>query len=172
MRKPKLILMCGLARCGKSTWIKKNKKDAIVICPDEIRWKIFNHQFFFPAENFVWGIAMSMTRLLLDQGKDVIIDATNTTFASRGRFISIARGLGLKTQVIWLQTSIKTCLKRNSKSNKDNKLPDGVIESMAERFEDPIYYKEADVSVTSLNGNKYNPALGFSYYNPELTKGK
>ena len=38
-----LILMCGLARSGKSTWIKKNQADAIVVSPDDIRAEIFGH---------------------------------------------------------------------------------------------------------------------------------
>ena len=141
--------MCGLARCGKSTWIRKNKGDAIVISPDNIRTSIFSHQFYFPAESFVWGIALSMARLILEQGKDVIVDATNVDFASRGKFISIAKEFDCNVRIVWIKTSIKVCLNRNAKSNNKNKLPDGIIEGMAKKFQDP-FYNEGEVELIQV----------------------
>ena len=67
--KAKLIIMCGLPRSGKSTWIRKNKGDAVIVSPDEIRSDIFGHQFFKNCEPWVWAMAKSMVRLLMGQGR-------------------------------------------------------------------------------------------------------
>jgi len=171
MKKAKLTLMCGLARCGKSTWIRNNKKNAIVICPDDIRANIFGNQFFVPAESFVWGIALSMARILLEQGKDVLVDATNITFGSRDKFISIAKELDCKVRVVWIKTSIKVCLNRNAKSDADNKLPDGIIEGMAKTFQDP-HYKEG-VELIQIPKKSHSTSVGtwdMPYYYKELKK--
>ena len=140
--KTMLTLMCGLARCGKSTWIKQNKGDAVVVCPDTIRSEILGHQFHKSAEDFVWAIAKSMVRILLDQKKSVIIDATNLTFFSRGDWIRIANEYGAKVRIVWIKTSIRECKRRNRKSTKGNKLPSEVIDRMASVFENPYYGKE------------------------------
>ena len=52
---PMLTMMCGLPRSGKSTWIKKNKEDDVIVSPDQIRLKVFGVQFYSEVEQFVWG---------------------------------------------------------------------------------------------------------------------
>ena len=118
MRKPVLTLMCGIARCGKSTWVKRNKKDAVVICPDLVRSEIFGHQFFKNAEGFVWAFCKSMAILLLEQGKDVILDATNTVYSRRKEWLQVGEDCNAKIQIVWVQTSLKDCKKRNQKGQK------------------------------------------------------
>ena len=142
MSKPVLTLMCGLPRCGKSTWIRKNKGDAVIVCPDDVRSSILGHQFHKNAEDFVWAISKAMVRLLLEQKKDIIIDATNLTSTSRGDWIKIANDYKAHIRIVWIKTSIKKCKERNLKSKKGQKLPSEVIDRMALIFENPWYYKE------------------------------
>ena len=129
--------MCGIARCGKSTWIKKNKGNAIVVCPDEIRSVIFGHKFHLNAEGYIWSIAKSMVILLLEQGKSVIVDATHVTDSARKPWIQIAKEYGLVLNVIWIKTPLKKCLERNKKSTEGNKLPEDIIARMALNFKNP-----------------------------------
>ena len=173
--------MCGLARCGKSTWLNKNKKDAVVICPDEIRAKIFGHQFHQESEGFVWAFAESMVRLLLEQNKGVIIDATNLTYGSRDKWIRIAKEYGIKVEIIWIKTSLKKCKERNKKSKKGNKIPVVVLDRMASMFESPFYneYKEKikliEVSKSKTTLHILKRELGIlpsNYYWEEIKKGK
>jgi len=132
-----VILMVGLARSGKSTWIKKNTKDNVVVCPDRIRKLIFGHQFHKEAEGFVWAYAKGMTKLLLEQGKSVIIDATNINYSSRQQWYDIALEYKAKIKIIWVKTSLKECKERNEKSPEGERLPEEVLDRMAESFEDP-----------------------------------
>jgi len=144
--KPKLTIMCGLARSGKSTWILKNRPFSVIICPDKVRSEIFGHQFFFNAEDFIWGITKAMARLILEQGKDVLIDATNITFGSRSIWIKMAEKYNADVEIVWIKTSMAECIERNTKSKKGHKLPKEVIESMASNFQDP-YYDNIDKKV-------------------------
>jgi len=139
IQKPILTLMCGLARCGKSTWIKKNKKDAIVVSPDKVRSDIFGHQFHANAEDFVWACSKAFVRLLLDQGKSVIVDATNLSFKRRDPWIKMAQEFDIKLRIVWIKTSLKVCKARNVKGKIDQKVPVEVLDRMALSFENPDY---------------------------------
>jgi len=176
----KLTVMCGLSRCGKSSWIRKNMGDSVVVCPDEIRSKIFGHQFNVTSEDFVWAVAKAMVRLLLEQNKSVIIDATNLTYSRRDCWVRIAKEYGIKLQIVWIKTSLEVCKRRNAKSKEGSKVPYEVLEKMASIFENPIYNEdEVDLfelpkSKAFLSGypklNEANPWLCINYYAGEVPK--
>ena len=132
-----MTLMCGLARCGKSTYAKKYAKDAVIVCPDRIRKLLFGHQFHRDAEDFVWAYAKGMVKLILEQGKNVLIDATNLNFVSREMWYRIAVDYKANIRVVWVKTSLKECRKRNANSPKDERLSDVVLDRMAWMFENP-----------------------------------
>ena len=160
--KPILTIMVGLARCGKSTWVQKHKKDAVIVCPDEIRAKIFGHQFHIDCEEFIWAFANAMIKLLLDQGKSVIVDATSINEFSRDKLIRIARKYGLKTKIVWIKTSVAECKRRNEKTPKGKKVPYEVIDRMANNFEDPV--EEDGVEVIEVPKSKYVRVRLGNYY--------
>lgn len=143
MKKATLTLMCGLPRCGKSTWIKKNKKDAIVVSPDEIRREIFGHQFHQPANKFVFAISEAMATLLLKQGKDVIIDATHMTRKLRSSWYPVVKEAGVSTNIVWVYANknpfvnLKIAKVRSRKGSIDEAVPDEVLERMSSQFEEP-----------------------------------
>jgi len=137
MNKLIVTLMCGLARSGKSTWIGKHSKNNVVICPDRIRKLIFGHQFHKNAEDFIWAYARGMARLLLEQNKNIIIDATNLNYGARSQWYNIAEEYKAKIIVVWVKTSLRKCLVRNNKSPEDEKLPSDVLKKMEMIFEDP-----------------------------------
>ena len=112
-----LTLMCGIPRCGKSTWISKNKKDAIIVSPDDIRKEIFGHQFFNPGEPWIWAFTKSMIRLLMIQKKDVIINATNLFPWLRREWLCLAYELNYKAKMVLIDTPIEVCMKRNKKES-------------------------------------------------------
>lgn len=166
--KPILTITCGLPRCGKSSWIKKNKGDAIVVCPDDIRSNIFGHQFHRDAEDFVWAFAIAMVKLLLKQGKNVIVDATNINRYSRECWIKIASSYGIKIRIVWLKTSIAECKRRNIKDNDGKMVPDNVIDRMAMMFEDPSYNKDKNIEVVEIPKNAYKASDYGNFYAGEM----
>jgi predicted kinase len=142
----KLILMCGIPRAGKSSWIKKNKKDCIIVSPDDIRKEIFGHQFHAEANKFVFAIAEAMVSLLLKQGKNVIVDATHITEAVIKSWYPIYKKYEPLVEVVWVYVSkdkeknLEECLKRNAKSPDGEKLPEEALTRMAMYFESPDDY--------------------------------
>lgn len=140
---PTLTLMCGLPRVGKSSWIKKNKKDAVIVSPDEIRKEILGHQFHAPANPFIFAICGAMTSLLLKQGKNVIVDATHITHDLRKSWYPIKKSYNCKTKLVWVyidkdkDKNLLECKKRNKDSPEGEKLPESALERMTLAFEPP-----------------------------------
>jgi predicted kinase len=138
-----LTIMCGIPRSGKSTWVKNNKGDAIVISPDEIRREFFGHQFHQNAEKFIWGITENVIRLLLKQEKNVILDATCMTTQSRYSWVKMVQEYNTTMSVVWTYAdkdrdkNLAICKKRNALSPKDEQVPESVLESMSSFFIDP-----------------------------------
>ena len=170
MNQPSLTIMCGLPRIGKSSWIKLNKGDAIIIETDNIRKEIFGHQFHQNANNYVFALAESMTTLLLKQNKNVIIDATHMTSASRHKWRRIAIDCDAKVFVAWVYVNkdedknLISALQRNLESPIDQQIPVGVMGNMNKYFEDPAEQLRLDTPINDQwfelieysNEDKYN----------------
>ena len=133
---PTMYLMVGLPRSGKSTWINENKDrlDAIVVSNDWIRENILHAPNKKATEPAIWMITDSCMRILLSQGKNVILDGINLTKSVRRFFVDAALECGAKIVVVQMATSLEECIKRNK---TDHKLPDSVIESMCCTFQYP-----------------------------------
>ena len=135
--------MCGIPRCGKSSWIRNNKGNSIVVCPDDIRKEIFGHQFHAPANKFVFGIAEGMTALILKQRHNVIVDATHVTSNLRFAWKCIANQCEADIRVVWvyaykdINKNFAACLERNELSSEGNRLPVEALARMAMHFEAP-----------------------------------
>ena len=150
MKKVELKLMCGLPRAGKSTWLEKNKGDSIIVSPDEIRKEVFGHQFFAPANKFVFGLAESMVNLLLKQQKNVIVDATHITKNLRAAWRMIAINNNADVKIIRVSSSknmVKDflyCLEKNELSPENEKVPYDALIRMANAFEEPDQEEEGN----------------------------
>jgi predicted kinase len=136
--------MVGIPRIGKSTWINKNKNDAIVVSSDTIRKELFGHQYHSPANKFVFAIVEAMTLLLLKQNKDVIIDSTSLSKASRGQWYSVAKSTNAIVTVVWVfadkdnDKNAEIAIKRSHRGPENERVPDDNIRSMSYSFEEPI----------------------------------
>lgn len=143
-----LTLMCGLPRCGKSSWIKKNKKDNIIVSPDVIRKEIFGHQFHQAANKFVFAISEAMVSLLLKQEKNVIVDATHMTVALRSSWYPVTKDLDVVTNVVWVYAdpnpskNLEIAIARSKASAPDEIVPESVLTRMASQFEYPSMHHE------------------------------
>ena len=154
MKKPTLTIMSGLPRSGKSTWISKNKTDRdVIVSPDIIRKEIFGHQFHQSAENFIWALTDTFLLLLAQQRKNIILDAVNMTSSIRYKYKRIVEPYDYKIKLVYLNTKLNECLRRN-KNSKDKKVPSDVIINMNTGFSflRPPYDDEFDEIIEIKNG--------------------
>lgn len=152
--RPTFTMMCGLPRSGKSTWIKENKKNAIVVSNDWIREEILGTHYSKNANAIIWTLADATLRIVLGQGKDAIYDGVNLTKETRKFYIDLARQYNAKIKIIMVLTPIDVCIKRNKESNK---IPVEQLEKMHASFEMPCVTEyDKLVVVNYKQGEKYD----------------
>jgi predicted kinase len=129
--------MCGVARSGKTTWIKENKKDTdVIVSADEIRKIVYGQRFWQDGESLMWSIRTMILEYLMKQGKDIIIDETNTTAKRRKPIIKLANKYNYIIGINVIEgVSEEECKKRAIESNMSDLL--SVIEYQYQNFELP-----------------------------------
>jgi len=143
--KPTMIMMCGLPKSGKSTYIKKmlsgsiETRPDVIISSDEIRKQMFGHEYFPTIEGIVWTFAYGMAQLLLAQNLDIIVDSINIHVYSRAKWITIARKYQAEVRIVYMTTDAEECVKRNKGS-----IPDIEITKRTSYFTYPEYEEGFD----------------------------
>jgi predicted kinase len=135
---PKITLLYGLPRSGKTTWMKENKYNQVVISADSIRYLVYNQRFWADGEPLMWSVRTMMLRYMLSQGVDIIIDETNLTEKIRASIIKLARnyaGYRIECVVMKDASNVDLCLERAKTDNMEDLVP--VITRMAEQLELP-----------------------------------
>lgn len=138
----KMIILVGLPRSGKSTWIEEyqKKNDCLVVSNDWIRENIFHVKYYHSINPALWTISDGCIRILLSQGKTVLVDGVNHTKFVRGEFIKTGNDMNADIEIVYISTPLETCLKRN------DKIPEERLRSMAEEFEIPTI-NEASITI-------------------------
>ena len=126
----KCVIMIGIPRSGKSTYVKSNCKDYQVICADDVR-KALGFQFNQRIEPIVHAICEIEARAKMERGLDVVIDETNTSIKRVSKWTRLADEYGYKKIGIVLKTPQKVCMSRNV---GEGVVPDEVIERMHDNF--------------------------------------
>jgi predicted kinase len=110
--KPVITIMVGLPRSGKSTWVDKYKYNAVVISADDLRLLIYGQRYFSGGEQYMWAVRDTMLKYLINQGKDIIIDDTNTMISRRSLIIKLAKSAGYYIKAIVVATDLEECIRR------------------------------------------------------------
>jgi predicted kinase len=132
----KITIMCGLPRCGKSTWVSKNKTNEVVISADDIRYLVYNQRFWTDGEPLMWSVRGMMLKYLMQQGIDIIIDETNTTKERRKPILKLAKQFGYYVIGNMVEGAwVDKCIERAEKSGQLDLIP--IIKAMAEKWETP-----------------------------------
>ena len=138
--KLKCVMMCGLPASGKSTYLQTHLKSYVKVSQDEIRRIFYGNQFYKNAEPYVVGDAKNIVRMMLEQGKNVVIDATSISYQYRREWQAIAEEHHAEFSVIYLDVPSEVCLLRNRARPKEKRVPADVILRMARDFDIPNEY--------------------------------
>lgn len=176
-----LFVMVGLQGSGKSTKAKELAKEynATVLSSDETRkqypeWdnqKVFNHLY-------------KQMQDLLNDNKNVILDATNTTIKARKPIFEAIKGISCVVIAYVMTTPYETCFERVKKRNEDKTahyVPLDVVERYLHSYQIPFYEEGFDSFIfdgyeDSFDAEKYvelcNLMVGFDqktkYHNHTL----
>lgn len=138
-------IMCGIPGSGKSTFCEEYKRVhpyLKVISRDEIRFSLLKEgDNYFTKEDEVLDKFYSDIRKALEDGFDVIADATHITEKARAATLSVVKDIieehNILTKVFWKDIDLATALARNEKREGLAKVPRGVIRRMFYQMKAP-----------------------------------
>jgi len=136
-----LLALCGIPSSGKTTLaraIKKQINSRIrleIVSTDRWRDEDFYSDFRPEKEHRVRNDALENTRRLIEEGASVIHDDTNYYTSMRHELYDIARTNKTVFAVVHVSTPIELAVQWNME--RENPVPNGVTEKIAERFDVP-----------------------------------
>ena len=144
MNRSKLILLVGIPGAGKTTYANEYKKsnlNTIHLSSDIIRAELYGDESIQgnPAE--VFSLMQKRAIEALNNGKDVIYDATGITRKDRAGIISICPKFAkIEAHIIW--APIETCIERDAA--RERTVGKVVIDRMLKKFQAPYYDEGID----------------------------
>lgn len=139
---------------GKSTYAKNltTKEDAIYVSRDEIRFsKIKEGEEYFSKEKEVFSEFVDRIQSALNDGKNVIADATHINRGSRAKILRALDTKKVEVIAVHVDCGFGNCLARNDKREGRTKVPREAMENMHRYFSKPSLSEGFDSIITIDN---------------------
>jgi len=137
---PEVIIMRGPAGCGKSTWIKKNCPDAVVVSADHfwiVQHEDGTEEYLFDISRLAEAHQDCLCRFvdsIVAGYQQIVVDNTNICRWQYAAYEKIARSHQYEVRIVEFRPvsidDIKTCIKRNV-----HRVPAQVVTQMCTDFE-------------------------------------
>lgn len=137
---PTLYVMVGLPGSGKSTATKAFDK-AEIVSSDQIRKEICGNESDQSKNEEVFKIFYKRMNQYLSEGKDVVLDATNTTMKARGRIFSALK-VDCKKIAFIIHTPVEECIERDK--NRERSVGEAVIRKFERSYQFPQLFEGFD----------------------------
>ncbi len=137
---PQLVMVCGPAGSGKSTWIKKHLQDHQIISLDDIRLKLTGRRNDQSKNGEVLQEAKKQLRQGLREHRKIVWDATNIRRDLRRPIIQLGVDYHALVTLVVFQTPESELITRNRQ--REHPLPMAALQRQLDRLEWP-YANEA-----------------------------
>lgn len=111
--RPSVIVLCGPAACGKSTFATRHFRDSHVISSDSCRKLVCDdetdqryHSQAFALLTFLIGQRLSINRLC-------VVDSTAITSGARKSLLDLGRKYRVRTELFLFDVALEKCIERD-----------------------------------------------------------
>lgn len=138
MNRPKLVLLVGIPGAGKTTYATKYIKEnpnTIHLSSDSIRKELWGSEVIQGDNNEIFSLMHDRALEALNNGQNVIHDATNMTRRDRSYIIELCpKFVQIEAHIVW--APIETCIERDAA--RERTVGKEVIDKMLKRFQAPF----------------------------------
>ena len=166
MKHKTLVLMCGPAGCGKSSWIAKEQKanrgiKSYYVSRDLCRFELVNEdEEYFSKEDEVFRMFINKIneKLASEKTEIVYVDATHLNEKARNKVLDkLNFKYPIDIKVIAFDVPVDTCLARNAQRSGRALVPETVIRNMYKAYKIPTYtekYKYESITIVREDGSE------------------
>ena len=125
------IIMVGPPGCGKSTIAEKivnTYSNFVIVSPDDIRKELLGNERVQKHNDEVFAVVYKRLSTYLNEGRNVIYDATNCRTTYRLKILDFCRPIAKKVICLVSTVPMSECLRRNK--TREYNVPESVIERM------------------------------------------
>lgn len=144
MNRPTLVICVGLPGSGKTTYAKKYIRDhdnTIHLSSDLIRKELWGDEAIQGDNHEVFSLMQNRAIDALNNGQNVVYDATNITRQDRAYIISrCPKFVKIECHIIW--APVEMCIERDEA--RERTVDKDVIDRMVKRFHPPYYDEGID----------------------------
>ena len=160
MNRPSLILLVGIPGSGKTTYAEKyieENHNTVHLSSDKIRAELWGDEATQGDNNEVFSLMQSRAIEALNNGQNVVYDATNITRKDRSYIIALCPKFAkIECHIIW--APIETCIERDAA--RERTVGKAVIDRMLKRFQAPYYDEGIDeIKVIWNTPDDFNPGV-------------
>ena len=142
MNKPRLYVLIGISGAGKTTYCKeklipkleKEGRKFVYLSSDDIREELYGDASIQGNPKQVFNIMNQKKNIALENGKDVIFDATNIKKTERVKF-TLSTTEQCEKIAVFLEVTEQTA--KDRQKGRDRQVSDAVIFHMVNRLEKP-----------------------------------
>lgn len=131
----KLIFLIGLPGSGKTTYAKNNLTGCKILSSDDIRKELLGDENCQLDNKLIFSTLYERAKIYLQNGCDVVIDATNVKFGERQKALNEFKTFSIKRIAIVMNTKIEECIKRDK--NRERTVGESVIYKFKKIFSKP-----------------------------------
>lgn len=139
MFRPTLVVLVGISGAGKTTYAKKyiaENGNTVHLSSDSIRKELYGDESIQDNPAAVFELMQKRAIEALNEGKDVVYDATSVTRKDRASIISkVPKFARVECHIIW--APIEICIERDAA--RERIVGEEVIDKMLKRFQAPYF---------------------------------
>jgi predicted kinase len=131
--RPSVVVLCGPAACGKSTFAAKHFRPTQIISSDQARALVCDDERDQRFQTQAFALLHFLVEQRLSINRLCVVDSTALTAVARKSLLELARRFHVPAVVLLFDVSLATCLERDAKRERTVGQP--VIERQYHLFE-------------------------------------
>jgi len=130
--RPSIVLLCGPAACGKSTFAQRHFRPTQVISSDWARGRVCDDERDQRYSAQAFALVRYLTELRLGLNRLCVVDSTALTPPHRREFLELARRYQVPCEVFLFDVPLEKCIERDRQ--RDRTVGSQVIERHYQAF--------------------------------------